>query len=82
MSEPHITDHAVLRYLERAGGFQIEALRQAMAERVGRTAAPGAASVLIDGLRFVLKDGPQGLTVVTVLEKDQRATVLRQEDGA
>jgi hypothetical protein len=29
-----VTDHAVLRYLERVGGFDIETLRQNMARRV------------------------------------------------
>jgi hypothetical protein len=76
-----ISDHAVLRYLERAGGFEIEALRQALQNRVARSALPGAASVLIDGFRFVLKDTPDGLVVVTVVPKDQRATVFRPEVG-
>ena len=68
MTDPvQVSDHAVLRYLERAGGFEIEALRQAIAGRVARTVLPGAHSVVIDGLRYLVRKGPDGVVVVTVV---------------
>lgn len=80
MSDPiRISDHAILRYLERVGGFEIERLRKQLEVRLSRTAVPGAASVLIDGYRYLLKIGPTGLVVVTVLEKNDKAT--NQHEG-
>ena len=75
-----VSDHAVLRYLERVGGFEIEALRAAIAARVGRCAIPGAHSVKIDGNQYLLAQGPDALVVVTVLESGHRA-VHSPKDG-
>lgn len=67
-----ISDHAVLRYLERAGGFEIEKLRADMSRRISAAIVPGAGSVVIDGHRFILRKDPEtGETIVaTVLEAD------------
>ena len=67
-----VSDHAVLRYLERVGGFEIEKLRQAMAARVALSATLGAHTVLIDGHRFVLKDAMGEVVVATVLDAGDR----------
>ncbi|KPF98825.1 hypothetical protein IP86_10905 [Rhodopseudomonas sp. AAP120] len=39
----HVSDHALLRILERAGGVDIEGLRRTVALSVGRAAAAAAA---------------------------------------
>lgn len=65
MSEPIVTDHAVLRYLERAQGVDVEAARAAISDSVRRGVAAGAAFVTHGGLRFVIKGG----YVVTALDK-------------
>lgn len=62
MTEVHVTDHAVLRYLERACGVDIEAVRAEIARAVRRGVATGACGVRRDGLNFRLA----GATVVTV----------------
>ena len=75
MKKPvRVTDHAVLRYLERVGGFYIEGLRQDMQQRMARrTANVGVQCVIVDGHRFVVKATEAELVVVTVLDKDQFA---------
>lgn len=67
-----VSDHAVLRYLERVGGFQIETLRGNMERRASESLLPGASSVVIDGHRFVVGNGPDGQVIVTVLDKTVR----------
>lgn len=57
---PHVTDHAVLRYLERVQGFDIEAVRRAIALKC--KGATVARSVLSDGFSYMIKNG----TVVTI----------------
>lgn len=41
MSRPVVTDHALLRFLERAGGLDVEGVRHAIADALAR--AHGAA---------------------------------------
>jgi hypothetical protein len=66
MSQPvHVTDHAVLRYLERAHGLDVEAIRAHLAGRALTGAQLGAAAVVVDGIKLVLRD----TTVVTVIER-------------
>lgn len=66
MTGPVVTDHAVLRYLERARGVDVEAARAEIAAKVARGVAAGAAFVTHDGLRFVIRSGR---VVVTALDK-------------
>lgn len=68
-----VTDHAVLRYLERVGGFDIETLRRQIAHRMTLPAALGVHTVIIDGHRYVVKDLGREVVVVTVLEKGDLA---------
>ena len=58
----HVTDHAVLRYLQRLHGLDIEAVRAEIATKVWRAALAGASGVRHDGLIYRLQDG----VVVTV----------------
>lgn len=59
-----ITDHALLRYLERAQGVDVESVRRKIRRKVQRGHEAGAVGVLVDGVRFVLR----GDSVVTVLD--------------
>lgn len=80
MTRLRISDHALVRFLERAGGLDIDAVRAAMAEGLGR--AVGMAeelraeryTIVVGGLRYVVERG----TLVTVLEGDMTATRLRE----
>jgi hypothetical protein len=64
MTEPlRVTDHAVLRYLERAHGLDIEAVRQHIASRCTTGAELNALSVIVEKVKFVLHEG----AVITTL---------------
>ena len=61
-----VTDHAILRYLERFGGLQIERLREDMAARIEAVRDPSTPYVHIDGLSFVVRED-HGMAVVTTV---------------
>lgn len=61
----HVTDHAVLRYLERAHGLDVDAVRKHLAGRAMTGAQLGATGVVIEGVKLVLHD----THVVTVIER-------------
>lgn len=64
MSRLTVTDHAVLREIQRVHGLDVEGIRRAIARKVARGMEKGAVGVLVDGVRYVLRDG----RVVTVLD--------------
>lgn len=57
-----VSDHAIIRYLERAMGFNIEAVRKHIVDTCAGPAAIGAVCVRAEGVRFEIT----GNTVVTV----------------
>jgi hypothetical protein len=64
-----VTDHAVLRYLERVKGFDIAAVRREMlTPGVVAALKAKATAVIIDGVRFQVTDG----TIITVFPDDPR----------
>lgn len=65
----HVTDHAVLRYLERVHDVDTEAFRAAIRDEIGISAAVGA----VVGGPFSVKT-PRG---VYVCNGDRVVTVLR-----
>lgn len=68
--KPRVSDHALLRFMERAGGMPVETVRHALAASLERafTAAEamggGEFSIAADGFVFVVRGGQ----VVTVLD--------------
>lgn len=65
-----VTDHAVLRFMERAHNLDIEAIRTRIAQRVERAVdlaasldGEGTVTVVHERCRYVVKAG----TVVTIL---------------
>lgn len=72
MSAFGVTDHALLRFLERGGGLEIEALRVRLAASLARAHAAARSVttsdylIRADGMIFVVK----GDAVVTVLPDD------------
>jgi len=69
-----VSDHALVRFLERAGGLDVEGLRAALGaslSRAGRAAkaiGAGEFAVKADGLVYVIERG----VVVTVLSDAMR----------
>ncbi len=62
-----VTDHAVLRWLERVAGFDITALRDQIAASAEVGIHYGARTVVVSGGKLVL----EGEAVVTVLRPSQ-----------
>lgn len=56
MSRVQITDHALLRYLERVEGVDIAGLRDRLADRLAEAVTLGAVAVTIDGMTYRLAD--------------------------
>lgn len=63
----HVTDHAVLRYLERVKGIDIDAVRDELGRVVDRAIELGAGAAIVDGVKYVLNDK----TIVTCTEVKQ-----------
>jgi hypothetical protein len=68
-----VSDHALLRFIERAGGLDVNAIRTALAMSLERAAALADAAgqrryrVAADGLTYVVvADGPT-TTIVTIV---------------
>jgi hypothetical protein len=66
MTLPVVTDHALLRYLERALGMDLEALRREIARAAAKGVAHGAPVVIFGGGKLVIHDG----VVRTVLPRN------------
>lgn len=77
IKRPIVTDHAVLRYLERAHGLDVEFFRGHIAALTSTGVTNGATGVKVEGVNFVL----QGETVVTVLEHHWHSRDMRSTKG-
>lgn len=56
----NVSDHAVLRYMERVQGLPVEKVREHIKNLVAKH--PGACAIKAEGMRFIIKDD----TVCTV----------------
>lgn len=71
-----ISDHALIRFMERIAGFDVESLRLALARGLDRAHKAAAAigeqdyTIKIDGVIYIVKEG----VLVTIIDK---ATVRR-----
>lgn len=70
MKKPRVTvsDHAVLRYLDRVLGVDVEHLRRQIGQRVAHAAHQGACGIIIDGYSYKIENE----TVTTVLRAHRR----------
>ena len=67
--EPRVSDHALLRYVERVIGVDTEALRaEILTDGVRAALKSGATGVTINGVKFIAKDG----VIVTTLDQSMR----------
>lgn len=67
MNTVHVTDHAVLRYLERAHGLDVDAVRRHLAGRLATGARLGAVGVTVENVKFVLLQNGDHVSAVTAL---------------
>lgn len=65
-----VTDHALVRFLERAGGFDVQGLRTSIQASLNRAVAAAdeigtsTFTVRADGLLYIIKSG----ALITILE--------------
>ena len=69
-----VSDHAVLRYLERVHGLDVAHFRSHIAALVTRGVEHGAVGVITEDVKFVLS----GAVVVTVLEPHMHTRLPRE----
>lgn len=50
----YVTDHALLRHLERVRAIDIEAVRRELGHKVDAAIEAGASSTVAEGIRYVL----------------------------
>jgi hypothetical protein len=67
-ADVRVSDHAVLRWLERVHGIDVEFFRDQVREIAGPAAAVGASALTRDGFVYVIS--PTG-TVVSVVPDDR-----------
>lgn len=77
---PHVTDHALVRYLERVEGIDVIAARRAIEEAVRQGVETGADAVLLDGMRYCLQNRAV-VTVKKIGHPDQRTGGHRGKRG-
>lgn len=73
----HVTDHAVVRYLERVHGVDVEGLRRRIGRRVDLAVHLGASGAIVDGFVYRVEAG----RVVTVAPHRQPALSTRRGKG-
>lgn len=82
----HISDHALLRFLERAGGMDVEGVRGCLIQSLARAHAAatqiggGEYAVVADDLVYLVRGG----TLITVMHDDglqTRVAAMRRGGG-
>ncbi|AGH57988.1 hypothetical protein RHVG_00023 [Rhodovulum phage RS1] len=77
-SRIRVSDHAVLRYLERIGGFDIERLRGEISRRVTADWNGSGLYVPFSGHSFVVRQDADGPIVTTILEQPRKLRPFRE----
>lgn len=77
----HVTDHAVIRYLERVAGMDIEALRCRIGHAVEGAVEHDAAGAVIDGFSYKVRQTEAGPLVVTIQRGRKPLHLGRKRSG-
>lgn len=75
---PEVTDHCVLRYLERVMGYDIKAVRQRIAEECRSATIHRAPTIKTNGHKYQIQHGNGYARVVTVEPKGLFPSRTRQ----
>lgn len=67
---PHVSDHAMLRYLERVVGIDVETYRRGVEQRVSAAVELGASGLISGGFRYAISDFR--VTTVVPVSSDPR----------
>lgn len=66
MTRPVVTDHALVRYLERVCGIELDGYRREIEARTAHAVEVGACGLISEGWRYVIVDG----RIVTISPRD------------
>lgn len=77
----HVSDHAVLRYLERVDGIDVAKVRQMIAAITKRGVDVGAQKIRCNGVSYYVRDGVI-TTVTRNPKKTKRARRMRPSDDS
>ncbi|MCC0054315.1 MAG: hypothetical protein H6884_09675 [Rhodobiaceae bacterium] len=72
-----VSDHALVRYLERVKKADFKELRAYLGEIGGIAVDHGACSIIADGARLMIRDGH----VVTVMDRDMQTRTVEDYLG-
>jgi hypothetical protein len=75
-----VSDHAVLRYLERAHGVDVEAVRKHLAGRAVNAARLQAIGVKIENVKLVLRRTAVETVIVTALLPGSHIFLPKSDD--
>lgn len=76
-----ISDHALVRWLERHHGLSLEEYRRELYDKVADRVLAGVSSVAVDGMVFVCKD-KRLITVIPQGDSKNRERILRRDERA
>jgi hypothetical protein len=74
IDDVRVSDHVIIRWLERVRGVDVEAIRREILAEAGPAAAMGAKTVRKAGRTFVIERG----CIVTVLHGDRQRPPRRR----
>lgn len=74
---PHITDHAMLRYLERVVGIEVDRHRHDVERLVGGAVTLGACGLISGGFRYAISE----FRVTTVVPASSEPAFPRMQPG-
>ena len=77
----NVTDHAVIRYLERVKGVDVDEVRREILEKVDQALEMGACGAVVEGHRYKIADG-QVVTVLDANRPDIRTGCAKGKRGA
>lgn len=77
MKRVGVSDHAVVRYMERVAKIDVQSFKDKLAAIVAEGAAAGAQYVKKDGLAYVLSHKEHGDVVLTTIFEDDGITPAR-----
>lgn len=64
-----VSDHAVLRYLEREHGLDVSAVRNHLADSARSAAEIGAIALQVERVKLIFQRSSRQVTIVTVLPR-------------
>ena len=65
MTDLRVTDHCIVRYIERVLGLDVNAVRLLIRDRCKSAAAVGAKSVTVEGFKYEISRNSDAVITVT-----------------